>query len=102
MATALPGIIMITAGIAFYAFAIYWNAHRPQHSGGGEGALTVHQLIAHVEAERRQRQRTGRHRLHEPHPEPHPEPPPPSTPDTPSAPPPLELQRRVLDALHHL
>lgn len=92
MATALPGIIMIITGIAFYLVAIYWNTHRPQHSGGGEGALTVHQLIAHVEAERRQREQTGRHRLRELEP-------PPSTPD---APPPLELQHRVLEALRHL
>ncbi|MDA3644949.1 hypothetical protein LZ318_03795 [Saccharopolyspora indica] len=92
MATALPSIIMITAGVAFYVFAICWNTHRPQHSGSGEGALTVHQLIAHVEAERRQRERTGRHRLREPEP-------PPSTPD---APPPLELQHRILKALRHL
>ncbi|MER7077698.1 hypothetical protein SAMN05216506_116154 [Saccharopolyspora kobensis] len=92
MATALPGIIMITAGVAFYLLAIYWNTHRPQHSGSGEGALTVHQLIAHVEAERRQRERTGRHRLREPHPQP-----PPSTPDAP----PLELHHRAHEALRH-
>ncbi|MER7016038.1 hypothetical protein ABT324_31800 [Saccharopolyspora sp. NPDC000359] len=102
MATALPGIIMITSGITFYVLAIYSTAHRPQHSGSGEGALTVHQLIAHVEAERRQRERTGRHRLREPSTEPRPEPPPPSTPDTPGATPSLELQREVPAALRDL
>ncbi|RKT84176.1 hypothetical protein SAMN05421805_103101 [Saccharopolyspora antimicrobica] len=66
-----------------------WRPHRA-HAGGGEGALTVWQLIAHVEAERRQRERAGRHRLREPE----------STSDEPGSP--LELQQRVLDGLRNL
>ncbi|MGW1679833.1 hypothetical protein [Saccharopolyspora sp. NPDC002376] len=92
MAIALPGIVMITAGIVFYLFAIDWRSRAPQHSGGGEGVPTVWQLIAHVEAEQRKREQTGRHRLREPAP-------PPSTSD---GPPPLELQQRILEPLHRL
>lgn len=91
MSTALPGILMITAGVACYLIALYCKTNRPQHAGGGEGALTVWQLIAHVEDERRQRERTGRHRLREPRPEPPPSPEPPT----------LDVQRRILEALHH-
>ncbi|MCI2422027.1 hypothetical protein MOQ72_31805 [Saccharopolyspora sp. K220] len=104
MLAVLPDIAAIAAAPAFFLLATYWKTYRPQHAGGGEGALTVWQLIAHVEAERQQRERGGRHRLHE------------SAPDAArettsrlstsdnhaSEPPPLEVHRRVLDALHHL
>ncbi|WP_190820555.1 hypothetical protein [Saccharopolyspora pogona] len=55
--------ILTASGWAWRAFAAYG-----QHSGGGEGALTVWQLIAHVEEERQQWERQGRHRLREPEP----------------------------------
>jgi hypothetical protein len=56
--------------------------------------LTVWQLIAHVEAERQQREHGGRHRLRES--EPH-------SPDI-DAPvtPPLDLQRRVRVSLYRI
>ncbi|MEV0088567.1 hypothetical protein [Saccharopolyspora sp. NPDC050642] len=94
MLAVLPGIAGITGVVALYLIITCWKSYRPQHAGGGEGALTVWQLIAHVEAERRQRDQGGRHRLREP------QPPPPSTSDdeTPS----LEVQRRILDALRRL
>ncbi|MEV6233741.1 hypothetical protein AB0L88_38365 [Saccharopolyspora shandongensis] len=90
----LPGIAGITGAAALYLFITCWKSYRPQHAGGGEGALTVWQLIAHVEAERQQREQGGRHRLREPQRLP------PSTSDgeTPS----LEVQRRILEALRHL
>ncbi|MFI0471055.1 hypothetical protein ACH347_43965 [Saccharopolyspora sp. 5N102] len=93
MLAVLPGIAGITGVVALYLITTCWKSYRPQHAGGGEGALTVWQLIAHVEAERRQRDQGGRHRLREPQP-------PPSTSDdeTPS----LEVQRRILDALRRL
>ncbi|PKW13016.1 hypothetical protein [Saccharopolyspora spinosa] len=78
--------VLTASGWGWRAFAAYG-----QHSGGGEGALTVWQLIAHVEKERQQWERQGRHQLREPEP---------CWPDN-DAPaiPPLELQRRVLDSL---
>ncbi|WP_190817814.1 hypothetical protein [Saccharopolyspora pogona] len=57
------------------------------------------ELIAHVEAERRQRERGGRHRLREPEPES--AVPEASTSDGPVMPS-LELQRRVLEALRRI
>ncbi|MEV0049671.1 hypothetical protein AB0H34_04130 [Saccharopolyspora shandongensis] len=91
MLAVLPGI---TGVVALYLIITCWKSYQPQHAGGGEGALTVWQLIAHVEAERRQRDQGGRHRLREP------QPPQPSTSDdeTPS----LEVQRRILEALQRL
>ncbi|MEU5845234.1 hypothetical protein [Saccharopolyspora shandongensis] len=79
------------SGWAWRAFAVYG-----QHAGGGEGALTVWQLIAHVEAERQQSEHSGRHRLREPEPEP-------QSPEV-DAPvmPPLDLQQRVLDSLYRI
>ncbi|MEU5845122.1 hypothetical protein [Saccharopolyspora shandongensis] len=94
MLAVLPGIAGITGVVALYLIITCWKSYRPQHAGGGEGALTVWQLIAHVEAERRQRDQGGRHRLREPQP-------PPSTSDT-EEPPSLEVQRRILDALRRL
>ncbi|WP_177226863.1 hypothetical protein [Saccharopolyspora shandongensis] len=91
----LPGIAGITGTAALYLIITCWKSYRPQHAGGGEGALTVWQLIAHVEAERQQREQGGRHRLREP------QPPPPSTSDAEKAPS-LEVQRRILDALRRL
>ncbi|MGI8311549.1 hypothetical protein [Saccharopolyspora hattusasensis] len=75
----------------------------PQHTGAGEGATNVWQLIEHVEAEAtRNATPTGKHHLREPR-----EPTEPSAVDTipipgPQAPPPLELHHRVLEALHRL
>lgn len=86
----MPQIGYISAILACY-LVLTWRPYRPQHAGGGEGALTVWQLVAHVEAERRQRERPGRHRLREPVK---------STSD--GAGPPLELQQRVLDGLRRL
>jgi hypothetical protein len=42
---------------------IFRCSYRPQHAGGGEGALTVRHLIERVEAETGS---GGRHRLREP------------------------------------
>lgn len=101
MLTTLPIVIAIAAAAAFFIIAMYWRSDRPQHAGGGEGALTVWQLIAHVEAERQQREQGGRHRLREPA-DAH-DPPQTSTSDTrdPVRPSP-EIQRRILEALHRL
>ncbi|RKT84344.1 hypothetical protein SAMN05421805_103271 [Saccharopolyspora antimicrobica] len=59
-------IPMITATIAavLVAFLVVHRvcSYRPQHAGGGDGALTVRYLIERVEAETS----GGRHRLHEP------------------------------------
>ncbi|MDA3645949.1 hypothetical protein LZ318_15805 [Saccharopolyspora indica] len=85
----MPQIGYISAILACY-LVLTWRPHRAQHAGGGEGALTVWQLIAHVEAERKQRERGGRHRLREPE----------STSD--ESGPPLALQQRVLDGLRNL
>ncbi|MEU5853202.1 hypothetical protein [Saccharopolyspora shandongensis] len=94
MSTALPAILAITTA-ACYLSAIYWRSRQPQHAGGSEVALTVWEVIAYVEAEREQQTQSGRHRLREPPPE--------STQDNQvPAPPPLELQQRILEALHRL
>ncbi|MEV0699383.1 hypothetical protein AB0I53_15895 [Saccharopolyspora sp. NPDC050389] len=95
MLAMLPGIAGITGVAALYLITTCWKSYQPQHAGGGEGALTVWQLIAHVEAERQQREQGGRHRLREA------QPPPPSTSDAEKAPSP-EVQRRILEALRHL
>ncbi|MEU6269944.1 hypothetical protein [Saccharopolyspora shandongensis] len=82
--------------------SIWFRAQRPQHAEAGEGATTVWQLKAQIEAENAQRERGGRHRLREPASE--------STSDV-QAPgergeawsaPPLELQRRVLEGLRRI
>ncbi|MER6989603.1 hypothetical protein ABT337_23280 [Saccharopolyspora hirsuta] len=86
----MPQIGYVAAILACY-LVLTWRPRRAQHAGGGEGALTVWQLVAHVEAERRERERVGRHRLREPVE---------STSD--DAGPPLELQQRVLDGLRRL
>ncbi|MCI2421601.1 hypothetical protein MOQ72_29625 [Saccharopolyspora sp. K220] len=65
MLNMLPEIGTISAILALYLI-VTWKPHRPQHAGAGEGALTVWQLIAHVEAERQRRERVGRHRRREP------------------------------------
>ncbi|PKW13740.1 hypothetical protein [Saccharopolyspora spinosa] len=99
MITMLPVIVAIAAVAAFFVIAMYWKSDRPQHAGGGEGAFTVWQLIAHVEAERHQRERGGRHRLREPadaHDLPRT-----STQDALVRPSP-EIQRRIVEALHRL
>ncbi|MFI0469892.1 hypothetical protein ACH347_37985 [Saccharopolyspora sp. 5N102] len=87
--TACLGTALTISGWAWRAFAAYG-----QHAGGGDGALTVWQLIAHVEAERQQHEHSGRHRLREPEPQ---------SPEV-DAPvmPPLDLQRRVLDSLYRI
>ncbi|MFI0465908.1 hypothetical protein ACH347_17665 [Saccharopolyspora sp. 5N102] len=56
--------ILGIAALAIFAVWIlrYWS-HRPQHSGGGEGALTVRYLAMRIEAET---SGGGRHRLREP------------------------------------
>ncbi|MEV0056108.1 hypothetical protein AB0H34_37180 [Saccharopolyspora shandongensis] len=92
MINVLPEVGYASAVIALYLI-VSWQPYRPQHSGAGEGALTVWHLIAHVEAERRQRERGGRHRLREPVQR--------STSDA-FEPPPQELQRRVLEGLRRL
>ncbi|MDA3648294.1 hypothetical protein LZ318_17830 [Saccharopolyspora indica] len=84
MFTVCVGTAMIAAGWVWRTFAAYG-----QHSGSGEGALTVWQLIAHVEEERQQRENQGRHRLREPH-----------RPD--DAPPSLDLQQRALNSLYRI
>ncbi|MER5394951.1 hypothetical protein [Saccharopolyspora sp. NPDC002686] len=86
----MPQIGSVSAILACY-LVLTWRPRRPQHAGGGEGALTVWQLVAHVEAERRQRESGGRHRLREPAE---------STSDCPGLP--QELQQRVLDGLRRL
>ncbi|MER7012295.1 hypothetical protein ABT324_12805 [Saccharopolyspora sp. NPDC000359] len=89
MFTACTATAMVATGWTWRTFAAYG-----QHAGGGEGALTVWQLIAHVEEEQRRHERQGRHRLREP--EPHwPD-------DDAPTPPPLDLQRRVLNSLHRI
>ncbi|QIZ34921.1 hypothetical protein [Saccharopolyspora sp. ASAGF58] len=80
---------LTASGWAWRAFTAYG-----QHAGGGEGALTVWQLIAHVEEERQQREHQGRHRLREPEP--------PLARQRDPAIPPLELQRRALDSLYRI
>ncbi|MGW3471520.1 hypothetical protein ACWDKQ_24370 [Saccharopolyspora sp. NPDC000995] len=99
MITMLPVIVAIAAAAAFFVIAVCWKSDRPQHAGGSEGALTVWQLKAHVEAERQQRERGGRHRLREPA-DTH-DPLRASTQDAPVQPSP-EVQRRILEALHRL
>ncbi|TDD41179.1 hypothetical protein [Saccharopolyspora elongata] len=95
----MTSLFVLTAGLctaltisgwAWRAFAVYG-----QHAGGGDGALTVWQLIAHVEAERQQREHSGRHRLRELELEPQP---PVDAPEMP----PLDLQQRVLDSLYRI
>ncbi|MGW1681678.1 hypothetical protein [Saccharopolyspora sp. NPDC002376] len=86
----MPQIGSVSAILACYLI-LAWRPSRPQHAGGGEGALTVWQLVAHVEAERQQRERGGRHRLREP-----------VESISDSSGPPLELQQRVLDGLRCL
>ncbi|MEV0082238.1 hypothetical protein [Saccharopolyspora sp. NPDC050642] len=95
----LPTIAVIIAAPALFLLAMHWKADRPQHAGGGEGALTVWQLIADVEAERQQRSQPGRHRLREPAPDDEDQR---STSDTEIVAPPQEIQRRILEALHRL
>ncbi|MEV0700781.1 hypothetical protein AB0I53_23125 [Saccharopolyspora sp. NPDC050389] len=93
----LPSIAAIVAAPTLLLLAMHWKSYRPQHAGGGDGALTVWQLIAEAEAERQQRQRGGRHRLRDPEGFRQ------STSDTNgSGPPPPEIQRRILEALHRL
>ncbi|MEU5850414.1 hypothetical protein [Saccharopolyspora shandongensis] len=90
-------IATVAGVVAYYLIVTCWKSYRPQHAGGGEGALTVWQLIAHVEAERQRREQGGRHRLREPgDPTRH------SISDTRGHAPPLDLQQRVLDALRRL
>ncbi|QIZ35430.1 hypothetical protein [Saccharopolyspora sp. ASAGF58] len=87
----MPQIGFISAILAYY-LSVTRKSYRPQHAGEGEGALTVWHLIAHVEAEQRQREQGGRHRLREPTEH--------SISD--SQAPPLDLQRRVLEGLRRL
>lgn len=92
----MPQIGAISAIVAYYLI-VTWKPYRPQHAGAGEGALTVWHLIAHVEAEQRQREQGGRHRLRVPT----------EPPDSPASPPgspapPLDLQHRVLEGLRRL
>lgn len=93
MLTALPYLAAVPTAVLI-AIVATWCSYRPQHAGSGEGALTVWQLVAEVEAEQRQREQTGRHRLREPDP---PAPEPPADPG-----PSLEVQRRILQALQRL
>ncbi|KAA5831295.1 hypothetical protein F1721_21405 [Saccharopolyspora hirsuta] len=55
-------IVLAAASLALWASLCFYS-RRPQHAGGGDGALTVHYLIARVEAET---SGSGRHRLHQP------------------------------------
>ncbi|GAA4611536.1 hypothetical protein [Saccharopolyspora hordei] len=90
MVDLVPQIGCVAAVLACY-LVLTWRPRRAQHARGGEGTVTVWQLVAHVEAERQERERAGRHRLRGP------------TVSTPDGPwPPLELQRRVLDGLRRL
>ncbi|MBB5155465.1 hypothetical protein [Saccharopolyspora phatthalungensis] len=57
------GIVLGVAAVAVLVVLVarrYWA--RPQHGGGGEGALTVPYLVERVEAET---SGGGRHQLHE-------------------------------------
>ncbi|SDX92621.1 hypothetical protein SAMN05216215_1017102 [Saccharopolyspora shandongensis] len=99
MLVMLPVIAVIVTAPALFFLAMHWKADQPQHAGGGEGALTVWQLIANVEAERQQRSQPGRHRLREPAPDDEPQN---STSDTEISAPPQEIQQRILEALHRL
>ncbi|MGP4019695.1 hypothetical protein [Saccharopolyspora sp. 5N708] len=65
MLNVLPEIGAISAIVALYLIAT-WKPRLPQHAGSGEDTRTVWQLIADVEAERRQREHVGRHRFREP------------------------------------
>jgi hypothetical protein len=76
-----------------------YRRYLPQHTGAGDGAPTVWQLIEQIEAEAAARESTGRHRLRESDPQ--------STSDDPRWPPepnepPLDLQHRVLDGLYRI
>ncbi|MEV0704204.1 hypothetical protein AB0I53_40690 [Saccharopolyspora sp. NPDC050389] len=96
----LPTIAVIVAAPVLFLLAMHWKTYRPQHAGGSEGALTVWQLIANVEAERQQRAQPGRHHLREPAPDDELDQD--STSDTQISAPPQEIQRRILEALHRL
>ncbi|PKW19237.1 hypothetical protein [Saccharopolyspora spinosa] len=54
--------VLTVVPVAIWYICHYW-AYRPQHAGGGEGALTVRYLTMRVEAETSS---GGRHRLREP------------------------------------
>ncbi|MGI8308502.1 hypothetical protein [Saccharopolyspora hattusasensis] len=91
----IPTLILSAAVFVVVAwFATRHFSEYGKHSGGGDGALTVRHLLAQAAAEAASR---GRHHLREPQPPPH------STKDINAPqPPPLEIQRRILDALHRL
>lgn len=95
--TALACLLSLFLGMTLMCA---YRRRLPQHAGAGEGATNVWQLIDHVEAEAtRNATPTGKHHLRDSR-----EPNRQSTLDTVPIPepPPLELQRRVLEALQHL
>ncbi|MER5390944.1 hypothetical protein [Saccharopolyspora sp. NPDC002686] len=59
---AVWAIAVLAAAALSLCCTVYFFSRRPQHAGGGEGALTVRYLIARVEAETSR----GRHRLRVP------------------------------------